>query len=393
MIPADWRRSYLRLSSDASLKVLETPFIYHIGRDELYEIDSSALDFLLRCTGGRTGEELTDDDEFVRYALSEGILEALNAPEPINITAARSPIPSLRYLELHLLHQCNLKCRHCYLGPARPAMLPIDDALRITGQFAEMGGLRLLISGGEPLLHPDLQFFLEETRNLGIRRVLFTNGTRVTAENAKWLQNADEIQFSLDGWTRGHEALRGAGTFERTVNGIRIARKAGIPVSISTMIHRDNLDEFDPMQAFIEEVGAVEWGIDVLSVTGSLESNRDLTVPYDRAAGLFPYAFGGGYHGSSGGYACGRHLMTVLPDGNAVKCGFYRDEPLGDARARLADCWNRLEHVPLDRLECRNCPVLDECRGGCRFRAQSPLGVDPVMCAVYGMNSHLKSPD
>jgi radical SAM protein with 4Fe4S-binding SPASM domain len=381
----NWRQSYLRLAPAAALKRLEIPYIYHTGGDELYEIDDRAVDFLVQCDGRTKGEALTDDAEFVEYSIEEGILEVLAAPAPIDITIDQSPLPSLRYLELHLTHRCHLKCRHCYLGRSRPADLPLADAVDITRQFAEMGGLRLLISGGEPMAYNALPAYLEAIRDLKIRRILFTNGTRITEENIKEL-DVDEIQFSLDGWQEGHDWLRGPGVFEKTVNGVNIAREAGIPVSFSTMIHRGNITEFGRMHKFMAEVEAVEWGIDILTVAGSLESHEDVTVPYEQAAPLMTYAYGGGYHGASDGYACGRHLMAVIPDGKAVKCGFFRDHPLGDARQSLKDCWLNMRHIRLDELECRDCPVLEECRGGCRFRAPHPLAPDPAMCRLYGIN-------
>lgn len=171
------------------------------------------------------------------------------------------------------------------------------------------------------------------------------------------------------------------------MKGVHIARKAGIPVSFATMIHRGNLHEFDRMRDFMEQIGAIEWGIDLPVRTGSLENHQDLLVTCDEAASLMKYAYGGGYHGSSDGYACGRHLMTVLPAGQAVKCGFYRDKTLGDARTGLKDCWLTLEHIPIDRLECRGCPVIAQCAGGCRFRAAHPLAPDPVMCALYRLQN------
>lgn len=381
----NWRQSYLRLAPEAALKRLEIPYIYHTGRDELYEIDDRALDFLTRCDGRTKGEILTDDAEFVEYCIEEGILEAFSAPAPLDISVAHSPYPSLRYLELHLTHRCNLKCRHCYLGEPRPAELALSDAVDITRQFSEMGGLRLLVSGGEPMVYQKLASYLEAVRDLKIRRILFTNGTRITTENIKWL-DVDEIQFSLDGWRAGHDWLRGPGVFEKTVNGVNIARKAGIPVSFSTMIHKGNLTEFDRMREFMAEVEALEWGIDILTEAGALEGHADITVPYEQAAPLMAYAYGGGYHGASEGYACGRHLMAVMPDGKAVKCGFYRDRPLGDARKSLKDCWLNMTHIRLDELECRDCPVLEECRGGCRFRAPSPYAADPAMCRLYGIS-------
>jgi radical SAM protein with 4Fe4S-binding SPASM domain len=381
----NWQELYLSLHPKAALKNLEQPFVYHIGRDELYEIDERAQNFLLRCNGESRGKELTTDTDFVEYCLDEGILEGYEQPAPNTVTVDDGLTPSLRYLELHLLHKCNLKCRHCYLGSPEPIEMPVDSAVDITRQFSDNGGLRLLISGGEPLLYKDLKPYLEQTRTLKIRRVLFTNGTLISSGNIDWL-NMDEIQFSLDGWKKGHEHLRGRGTFEPTLQGIHMATDAGIPVSISTMIHQYNLNEFDRLCEFIQEIHAIEWGIDVMAVSGSLMKNPDLTVPYETAARYLKYAFGGGYHGSSQGYACGRHLMTVLPNGQAVKCGFYADQPLGNAKKSLEHCWLKMNHVPLDQLECKGCPALEECRGGCRFRAPHPLAPDPVMCAFYGIS-------
>jgi radical SAM protein with 4Fe4S-binding SPASM domain len=380
-----WQSSYLRLTPKSALKNLEHPFVYHMKRDELYEIDERARDFLLRCNGGSRGEDLIEDADFVEYCLEEGILDAYERPVPTVITVDNGDIPSLRYLELQLLHKCNLKCRHCYLGDSSPMEMPVDHAVDITRQFSHNGGLRLLISGGEPLLYNDLRTYLEQTRTLKIRRVLFTNGTLINSKNISWL-DVDEIQFSLDGWEKGHEHLRGRGTFEAVLRGIDLANARGIPVSISTMIHAYNLDEFDRLREFIEQINAVEWGVDVMCVSGSLEKNTDLTVPYETAVRCLKYGFGGGYHGSSEGFSCGRHLMTVLPDNRAVKCGFYADRSLGDARKSLRQCWRNMNHIPLDRLECKGCMVLEECRGGCRFRAQHALARDPAMCAFYGIS-------
>jgi radical SAM protein with 4Fe4S-binding SPASM domain len=368
-----------------ALKNLEQPYLYHIDNDELYELNDEGRDFLLRCDGSARGGDLSGDAGFVKFCLKEGLLERLAQPDRIASRPGNGPAPSLRYLELQLTRRCNLACRHCYLGAPRPEEIPLDDALNIAREFEAMGGLRLLISGGEPLLYPHLREFIEETRRLKMRRVLLTNGTLITAGNAPWLR-VEEIQFSLDGWRQGHDMLRGPGAFDKVMEGIRSARGEGIAVSIATMVHGGNLREFDRLRRFTEEIEAREWGIDILCMAGSLEANRDLAVPFDAAAPLMDYAFGGGYHGSSDGFACGRHLMTVTPTGTAVKCGFYEDKPLGDARLGLRSCWQGLAHVPLAALECKGCPVLADCAGGCRFRAEHPLGPDRAMCAFYGID-------
>lgn len=381
-----WREAYLRLHPLTSLHRLEEPSLYHCGEDELYELDESALLFLARCDGSRRGGELTADAGFVRYCLDEGVLEALPRPdpEPRALAIRQSPLPSLRYLELQLTHRCNLRCRHCYLGTPLPQELPLADALAIVQEFAAHGGLRLLISGGEPLLYLDLREFIEETKGLRLRRVLLTNGTLLTEETAEWLQ-VEELQISLDGWRRGHDLLRGAGSFERTRCGLAAAKAAGIPLSISTMAHQGNLREFPKLARYIKAINAREWGIDLLCPAGTLLDNPQLLLPVEQGAPLLRYAYGGGYHGPAEGFACGRHLLTVLPTGVAVKCGFYADAPLGDARSGLLDCWQSLHHIPAAELACRECPALADCGGGCRFRAGTPYAPDLAMCALHGV--------
>ena len=388
MADISWREAYLRLHSQVALKRLEHLYLYHIARDDLYELSDSAEPFLLSCDGSSKGSELTSDADFVAYCIEQGLIEALPQRDPVAVSIGNAPEPSLRYLELQLSHRCNLKCRHCYLGPPRTDELSLEDALKIAREFAAHGGLRLLISGGEPLLYTYLNAFIEKTSGLRIRRVLLTNGTLISKENVDWLQ-VEEIQFSLDGWRQGHDLLRGKGNFDRTLWGIQAAGDAGVPISIATMIHHGNLHEFEELRRFTEEIGAIEWGIDVLCMAGSLKENRDLTVPYEKAVSFMAYSYGGGYHGPSDGFACGRHLMTVMPTGKACKCGFFEDNPLGDARQGLLNCWMKLEHTPLKELECKDCPVVKECAGGCRYRAPDPLAPDPVMCALYGMQSSL----
>jgi len=382
MAASDWKGAFLSLSPQVFLKRLEQPFLYQVERDELFEIDEKALEFLSRCDGTRRGAELTSDGSFVSFCLEEGLLTLGTRPNPRPPLIGEAPHPSLRYLELQLLHQCNLRCRHCYLGPPRPGRLTLDEALGITREFAARGGLRLLVSGGEPLLYPELAAFLSATGGLGIRRILITNGTLITPQNIAGLR-ADEVQISLDGWRSGHEKLRGPGTFDPVIRGIRTVREAGLPVSIATMVHQGNLQEFEPMARFVEDIGAMEWGVDLPCQAGSLREHEELVISYEQAVPYLNFSFGGGYHGSGEGYACGRHLMTVLPSGQAVKCGFYEQEPLGDARQGLIACWLRLKHIPLDKLECRGCRVLEDCAGGCRYRAVQPFGRDLLMCALY----------
>ena len=84
-------------------------------------------------------------------------------------------LPSLRYLELQLTSRCNLTCKHCYLGETTPLDLPAETILRICKEFERMQGLRLLLSGGEPMLHNDFWTLNDALSDFGLRSVLLSN--------------------------------------------------------------------------------------------------------------------------------------------------------------------------------------------------------------------------
>ena len=129
----------------------------------------------------------------------------------------------------------------------------------------------------------------------------------------------------------------------------------------------------------------VEWNIDVPCAAGRLPENTEFLVTPEKGAPFLKLATGGSYHGSGEPYACGYHLCTVTPEGDILKCGFFKERPLGSLKEGLEISWKRARPIPLSQLECVSCPHVLDCKGGCRFRAESPLGKDPVMCALYRM--------
>ena len=373
---------FIAITPHCALKNLEEPCVYDIENDELYELGKDAYQFLLRCSQGEKPAVRKEDEEFIQYCLSEGLVRWADTPFQRKQSVYQSPIPSLRYLELQLTDRCNLQCRHCYLGQGRQQDLPFEQVLRILKEFEEMQGLRLLLSGGEPLLHPQFWRVNDLLRNYDFRSVLLSNGTLITKKAAKRLQ-VHEVQVSLDGMKEGHESLRGRGTFRKALTAIDHLHEASIQVSVATMIHKDNLKEFDSLAGLLQSKGIKEWHVDVPCMEGRLKENENLCPSPAEAGPLLNYGFGGGMHASQESDCCGAHLCAIMPNGYVAKCGLFSRDPVGLMDEGLRVCWGRIPRIRLKELTC-NCSVMEECRGGCRYRAKLQGGIfDPDLFQCY----------
>lgn len=373
-------------SPHCSLKLLEEPAVYNRATDELYFVNQEALDFLVQATGGM---ELpaTADRDFVDFCLDEEIIVVGPPEKPRSFEPQQSPIPSLRYLLLHITERCNLRCRHCYAGEAGDHSLPVWQVLSAAEELEALQGLRLMLSGGEPLLHPDFWEINDCLDQLDLRVILMTNGTLVDETIARRLK-VQEVQVSLDGMADSHDLIRGRGSYDKTLGSVKLLKAAGLDVSIATMVHAGNLGEFGELAALVGELGVREWSIDQPSVAGRMSDSRELLVDPELAAPLLDLSFGGAIHEPFPGFACGSHLMAVTAAGGMARCGFYANEPVGNLSGEgLEAGWEKIHKIPLAELDC-DCEFLAECRGGCRFRASGynkPTSPDPCQCYRYGV--------
>ncbi|TAN44275.1 MAG: radical SAM protein [Nitrospirae bacterium] len=358
------------LSETCALKWLETPSVYNIKTDELYELDAKGFEFLKASALASGCDALDADPGFVDYCMSEGILKtgkvSFSRPGPV-----KSDVPSLRYLELQITDRCNLKCRHCYLGSPQNRELSIGGIRRVLDDFYEMQGLRLLVTGGEPLMHSRFAVINDMLSGYLFRKILFTNGLMLDKAIIKGL-NFDEIQFSIDGMERGHDALRGKGTYRILMARLNDALDTGIETSVATMVHSQNLDEFEEMSELFSKIRIKDWTVDTPCFSGNLKHNGSMLVSPEIAGRLMRYGFGSGLHGGGEGYGCGLHLAAVTPSGDICKCAFYTDRPAENIENGLRKGWALMKPTFIKDLECygAGCAHIDECRGGCRFRAE-----------------------
>ncbi len=369
------------LAGEAALKWLETPSVYHLKKDELYELDDGAFKFLTSCSSENGCD--AEEPEFIDYCMDEGILiknrSSVRRPQIL-----KSPVPSLRYLELQITDNCNLRCAHCYIGDKTLGELSLEQTTAVLREFEQMQGLRLMITGGEPLLHSNFIALNNMLPDFFFRKALFTNGLLLN-KNLLGQLNVDEIQISIDGLEKAHDSLRGEGTFKKAVRALRLAREQGFEVSVATMIHAKNLADFDKMENLFSEIGIKDWTVDVPCITGRLKNNNGFQVPPEVGGKYLRYGYGAGLHAGVPGAGCGPHLLSVMANGMAAKCTFYSDSPLGAIDEGLRVCWERSRPVLLKDLTC-DCKYLESCRGGCRYRAEllgDPLGKDLYKCFLH----------
>ncbi|WP_456368559.1 radical SAM protein [Geoglobus sp.] len=369
---------YLRLAERVLLRKFgDRLYAYNAATDELYELDREAFNFLLSCDGGA----VEVDDDLLDFLLSEGLVELDNGRRENSFVEQDEP--SLRYMLLSVTLRCNLGCQHCYVRQ-RNIFMDSQTFTSAVDQFHEIGGLKLMVSGGEPLLHPRIWDFLEYARQKPFRVVLLTNGYLVNREKANRLSElVDEVQVSLDG-LEGHRKLRGSG-WEKVVKSIEMLAER-VDVSVSTMLTKYNLQEFDQLERILEDIGVKRWTVDVPTTESNLIPSME---EVSRILGR--YGFGELGHVSEGGFACGAHYCEVNPDGRVVKCGFFEESVGHVVDDGLRRCWKWLREKfiwGLEELGC-DCEFLEECKGGCRYRALVYSGhifaCDPVMCSAYGV--------
>lgn len=134
---------------------------------------------------------------------------------------------------------CNLTCTHCFIScsPTNHSheMLTLVDVRRRLAEAADLGVREYYFTGGEPFMNPEMLVMIEETLRQGPASVL-TNGLLLTQERCvrlKALSDASlyslDIRISIDGYTpETNDPIRGAGTFDKILRGIRNLAEAGL---------------------------------------------------------------------------------------------------------------------------------------------------------------------
>jgi len=343
-----------------------------------------------------------------------------------NSAAERKPI-----VVWNITRRCNLKCIHCYSdsdAKSYPGELNWDQCVNVIDDLAQYGIPALLLSGGEPTIHPNFFELAGYARSKGLRLTLSTNGTLIDEEKASKIKDLgfSYVGISLDGIGATHDYFRGRdGAFDKAVQAFRNCKAVGQKVGLRLTLSRQNIDDLDQILDFIEreDIERVCFYHLVPSGRGSAmcavphEDTRSaidrilartsqwvasgkprevLTVdqPVD---GAYLYLklkdenpqraeqvidllrWNGGGNNSSG-----TGIGNIDTQGNVHPDQFWQDLVLGNVKQRpFSEIWRNKQNETLDQLRnrkqhltgrCKDCQFLDICGGGFRVRALHTTG-------------------
>ncbi|UCE77096.1 MAG: heme d1 biosynthesis radical SAM protein NirJ [Gammaproteobacteria bacterium] len=184
----------------------------------------------------------------------------------------------------NLVRRCNLTCKHCY---SISADIDFPGELSTAEVFEVMDDLRafrvpvLILSGGEPLLRPDIFDISQRAKAMGFYVGLSTNGTLIDRTNIGRIAAVgyDYVGISIDGIRETHDRFRQkAGAFDASMHGIRLCRDAGIKVGMRFTPTQDNAYELPLLLQVMEQEGVDKLYVSHLNYAGRGNRNRGSDV-------------------------------------------------------------------------------------------------------------------
>ncbi len=180
----------------------------------------------------------------------------------------------------NLVRRCNLTCKHCYSISADkdfPGELSTQEVFDVMDDLKAFHVPVLILSGGEPLLRPDIFDIARRAKGMGFYVGLSTNGTLIDATNIDAIDaiGFDYVGISLDGIQATHDTFRRKqGAFDASMQGIRLCRERGIKVGIRFTLTQDNAHELPLLLQLMEDESIDKFYLSHLNYAGRGNRNR-----------------------------------------------------------------------------------------------------------------------
>ena len=180
----------------------------------------------------------------------------------------------------NLVRRCNLTCKHCYSISADKNFsgeLSTDEVFGVMDDLKAFHVPVLILSGGEPLLRPDIFDIARRAKRQGFYVGLSSNGTLVNEGNVAEIAATgfDYVGISLDGLRETHDVFRRKqGAFDAALNGIRLCRDAGAKVGMRFTLTQDNAHDLPALLDLMEAERIDKFYLSHLNYAGRGNKNR-----------------------------------------------------------------------------------------------------------------------
>lgn len=329
-------------------------------------------------------------------------------------------VTSLETASIEITKNCNLKCKHCYQGSHmdEQLMMNLNEVRSIASKLGELGTLSVVLTGGEPFLHPNLVEIVETFNNWNIRVVIFTNGQVIQNETIRKLSNMNVlVRISLEGHNEEiNDFIRGVGTFKKAIEFSNICRENNLSIGYSFTINSINEKYFSDMLQLAEdsfadeiemsEILNVNQNLNISSLMLSEKQSKNFRIntlkgfsiskAFRKGMGLYRYKKGTEYICSAG-----TKNIFIDINGDVYPCNLFANHNeyfAGNVFSEdLLEIWRKSKvFIELRNLkkedieECANCPASENCKGGCRARAVFESGslrgkMEKGFCKVTNM--------
>ncbi len=207
-------------------------------------------------------------------------LRELHDPTPIG-PRRQPPGPVVIW---NLIRRCNLCCKHCYSISADtdfPGELNTEEVFGVMDDLRQFGVPVLILSGGEPLLRPDIFDISRRAKEMGFYVGLSTNGTKIDENNIDAIRDIgyDYVGISIDGIRETHDRFRQLdGAFDLSMRAVRLCRQAGIKVGLRFTLTQDNAAELPQLLQLMEQEQVDKFYLSHLNYAGRGNKNRKSDV-------------------------------------------------------------------------------------------------------------------
>jgi pyrroloquinoline quinone biosynthesis protein E len=315
-----------------------------------------------------------------------------------------------------LTYRCPLHCPYCSNPVAVPdtAELGLPQWSRVLEQARQLGVLQLHLSGGEPLIRPDLTLLVTRARAMGFYVNLVTSGVGLDESRARELADAgiDHVQLSMQDADQGAaDKTAGARVFGRKMTAAAAVTALGLPLTINVVLHRTNIGRIGAIADLAAVLGADRLELAHAQYYGWALLNRSSLLPTQeqvvaaeqavtRARALHADAMEIVYvvadyyepYPKPCMHGWGRRHIIITPDGRALPCpaaaqivGLGIDNVLDRSLSEIwyhSPAFTRFRGDEWMSEPCRSCPRKAIDFGGCRCQAFALTGdvtrADPV---------------